>query len=160
MMNRVVQWLRRNPLTAVFAIVLTSTGVAASAISLRPPTADAELTQPAVAPLSVGDRVADNAADSRAVLSLARHLKKVGAKMYGAYWCPHCKHQQEMFGEAFKHINYIECDPKGANAKPALCKAAKVTGYPTWEIKGKFYVGTQSLDELATSSNYKGSRSF
>jgi hypothetical protein len=29
-----------------------------------------------------------------------------------------------------------------------------VTGYPTWEIEGKFYGGMQSLDELAKLSGF------
>jgi glutaredoxin len=97
-----------------------------------------------------------------AVTALARHLKKVGAKMYGAYWCPHCNHQKEVFGEAtFKaYIAYIECAEDGANANPKLCRAKKISGFPTWEIKGKFYPGTQSLEELADLSGYKGSRAF
>ena len=33
---------------------------------------------------------------------LARHLTSVGAVMYGAYWCPHCKRQKTMFGDGFK----------------------------------------------------------
>jgi len=48
----------------------------------------------------------------------------------------------------------------GAHAKPQVCKAAKITGYPTWEIKGKRYMGTQTLEELANASGYKGSRDF
>ncbi|NEO22297.1 MAG: hypothetical protein F6K57_24065, partial [Moorea sp. SIO4A5] len=34
--------------------------------------------------------------------SLSDHLNKIGAKMYGAYWCPYCTKQKQMFGEAFK----------------------------------------------------------
>ncbi len=102
------------------------------------------------------------AAAKSAIVDLARYLKSIGAKMYGAYWCPHCHHQKELFGEAtFKaHINYIECAEDGQNAQPKLCRDKKITGYPTWEINGKFYQGTRSLDELANLSGYKGSRNF
>lgn len=99
-------------------------------------------------------------ADSREITALAAHLKKVGAKMYGAYWCPHCAHQKEMFGEAFRDINYVECDPRGENPRPKLCKEAGVKGYPTWEINGKSLVGVQSLEELAKASNYRGVQKF
>lgn len=102
-----------------------------------------------------------SASNSKALTELALYLKKINAKMYGAYWCPHCTHQKEMFGKsAIQLINYIECDPRGENAKPSLCKAAKIVGYPTWEINGKQYVGVQSLEELAKSSGYKGSTKF
>ena len=94
-------------------------------------------------------------------LALAAHLKQVGAKMYGAFWCSHCHDQKQLFGkEAFRQINYIECDPKGKNPQPDLCKAANVKGFPTWEINGKSVSGTQSLEELATLSGYQGPRNF
>ncbi|MEB3337514.1 MAG: vitamin K epoxide reductase family protein [Leptolyngbyaceae bacterium] len=96
-----------------------------------------------------------------AEIALAQHLQKSGAKMYSAYWCPHCHDQKQLFGkEAFSQINSIECDPKGANARPDLCQAAKIEGFPTWDINGKFYSGTQSLEELATLSGYQGPRNF
>lgn len=96
-----------------------------------------------------------------AELALASHLKQVGAKMYGAFWCPHCHDQKQLFGkEAFKQINYIECDPKGKNPKPNLCEAANVQSFPTWEIKGQSVSGIQSLEELATLSDYQGPRNF
>ena len=31
-------------------------------------------------------------------IALAQHLKAMGAKFYGAYWCPYCTLQREMFG--------------------------------------------------------------
>lgn len=98
---------------------------------------------------------------SQAEISLAQHLKQVGAKMYGAFWCPHCHDQKQLFGqEAVAQLNYIECDPKGKNPRPDLCQAAKIQGFPTWEIKGKFYQGTQSLKQLADVSGYQGDRNF
>lgn len=96
-----------------------------------------------------------------AEIALATHLKRVGAKMYGAFWCPHCHNQKQLFGkEAFQQINYIECDPKGKNPKPDLCQAANVQSFPTWEINGKSVSGTQSLEELANLSGYQGPRDF
>lgn len=94
-------------------------------------------------------------------IALARHLKNLNAKMYAAYWCPFCHAQKDLFGkEAFASINYIECDPKGRNAKPEMCRQANIEGFPTWEIKGKFYPGMKSLQELSTLSNYKGEQNF
>lgn len=97
-----------------------------------------------------------------AELALARHLRDVGATMYGAYWCPHCSDQKQMFGQqAAALINYVECAPDGQNSQTALCQSkAEVTGFPTWEINGQFYPGTQSLQQLADITNYHGSRSF
>jgi hypothetical protein len=99
--------------------------------------------------------------DNSAIAGLVAHLNKIEAKMYGAYWCPHCTRQKKMFGDdIFRTMNYIECDPKGADPKPDLCRAAKIQGYPTWEIKGKLYPGTQSLEELAKLSGYQGNTKF
>ena len=84
--------------------------------------------------------------------SLAQCLTEKGAAMYGAYWCPHCKTQKEMFGNSFKYINYIECDARGENAKPELCEQAGITGYPTWIINGKTYVGVRQFQELADAT--------
>jgi hypothetical protein len=94
-------------------------------------------------------------------IALAAHLQRINARMYGAYWCPHCHSQQELFGkEAFTVLNYIECDPRGKDARPDLCKAANIKAYPSWEIRGKYYMGTQSLEKLAILSGYKGPRNF
>jgi uncharacterized membrane protein len=96
-----------------------------------------------------------------AELALARHLTAVGAKEFGAYWCPHCHDQKELFGkEAAAELDYVECDPKGVNPRPQLCQAANIKGYPTWEIKGQLYEGVQSLETLADLTDYKGPRTF
>jgi uncharacterized membrane protein len=107
---------------------------------------------------------------SQAEIELARYLKQIDAKMYGAYWCPHCHEQEALFGrEAFANINYVECAADGRNSKSDLCQkivpeAEKQTsqsfGFPTWEIKGKYYAGVQSLEKLAQISGYTGPRNF
>jgi uncharacterized membrane protein len=97
----------------------------------------------------------------QAELALARHLQTIGAKKYGAYWCPHCQEQKQLFGQsAFAMIDYIECDPQGKNPQPQLCQAAGITGYPTWEIQGELYPGRLSLEKLADLSGYSGRRDF
>ncbi len=98
-----------------------------------------------------------------AEIALARYLAEIGAKEYGAYWCPHCHDQKMLFGrEAAKLINYFECDPKGQNSRAEICQAtaANLQGFPTWEIKGQFYSGTKSLEKLAELSGYSGPRNF
>jgi len=77
------------------------------------------------------------------------------AKLYGAYWCPHCKDQKALFGESVKYINYVECDASGENAKPEECQAAGITGYPTWIINNQKYEGFKKLEELASLTNCK-----
>jgi len=96
-----------------------------------------------------------------AEIALARHLKQAGAKEFGAFWCPHCHEQKELFGkEAAAELDYVECDPKGKDARPELCQKANIKGYPTWQIKGQFYEGVQSLEKLADLTDYKGPRNF
>ncbi|MGH7909463.1 MAG: vitamin K epoxide reductase family protein [Thermodesulfobacteriota bacterium] len=87
-------------------------------------------------------------------VGLAKHLRKIDAAMYGTYWCPHCNAQKELFGGAFKYIKYVECDSKGDRANPALCDEKGIRRYPTWEIKGRFYQGAKSLQELSQLSGY------
>jgi uncharacterized membrane protein/glutaredoxin len=92
---------------------------------------------------------------------LAKHLTDSGAKMYGAFWCPHCFEQKQLFGkEAAKQIPYNECAPEGNNPQTDLCRQKKIQSFPTWEINGKFYTGAQELEKLAKLSKYSGNSSF
>lgn len=80
----------------------------------------------------------------------AKCLTQNDATMYGAYWCGHCNNQKAEFGDSFKYVNYVECDPNGNNAKPQLCTQNGITGYPTWIINGTHYEGEQSLNHLSS----------
>lgn len=126
------------------------------------PTADSSASPSAEAvniPGESGPPITNTSGNSE--IALARHLAAIGAKNYGAYWCPHCHEQKELFGQqAFALIDYVECDPKGKNPRPQLCKEAEIRGYPTWQIKGVLYPGVQSLQTLADLSNYRGDREF
>ncbi|MDB9515305.1 vitamin K epoxide reductase family protein [Kamptonema animale CS-326] len=93
--------------------------------------------------------------------ALVKHLQKVKAKMYGSFTCEHCHNQKELFGkEAAGKLNYIECNSESQNARLDLCEAAKIEGFPSWEINGKLYQGEKSLQELADLSGYQGDRNF
>lgn len=96
-----------------------------------------------------------------AEIALAEHLTAIGAKFYGAFWCPHCFEQKQLFGkEAMAKINYQECDPRGKNPQPQACQEAQIRSYPSWEINGEIYRGTQTLEDLAQFSDYNGSNDF
>jgi uncharacterized membrane protein/glutaredoxin len=101
-------------------------------------------------------------ASGPAEVALARYLKDSGAVMYGAWWCPHCHDQKQLFGaEATTALNYVECAEDGQNPQPDLCRSKpQITGFPTWEINGEFYSGTQSLARLAELSGYTGPTDF
>lgn len=90
-------------------------------------------------------------------IALAKHLRKIGAKMYAAYWCPHCHNQKERFGqEATSQLDVIECDRRGVKPQRQLCIDKKIRGFPTWEINGRFYEGDRTLENLANLSRYRG----
>lgn len=96
-----------------------------------------------------------------AEIALAEHLAKIGAKEYGAFWCPHCYDQKQLFGKAAAaKVPYIECDPNGKNARPDLCRSAGIEGFPSWDIGGKRLSGVQPLEKLANLSGYRGPRDF
>lgn len=116
----------------------------------HPATTNQTTTTSAVTPAST-----ISAASQKDLLALAQALTKSGAKFYGAYWCGHCKNQKAEFGTAVSALPYVECDASGPNANAAACDAAGVTGYPTWVIGGKQYVGEQSIDQLKSYINFK-----
>lgn len=96
-----------------------------------------------------------------AEIALAEHLSKIGAKEYGSFNCGHCYNQKLLFGaEAVEKLNYVECNPNAPKNQAELCVQAKIEGTPTWEINGKQYPGTQSLEQLADLSGYDGPRNF
>ena len=43
---------------------------------------------------------------------LAQCLAERGVKMYGSSSCSHCSNQKKAFGDAFKYITYVECNPQ------------------------------------------------
>ena len=96
-----------------------------------------------------------------AEIALAKHLASIGAVKYGAFWCPHCYEQKQLFGqEAFREVNYVECAPEGKNPEPQKCLDAKIRAFPSWIINDQLYEGTQTLEQLAKISGYTGSTNF
>jgi hypothetical protein len=85
--------------------------------------------------------------------SFAQCLSSKQAKMYGAFWCPHCLDQKEMFGSSFQYISYIECGIEGSRAIQPVCVQAGVKNFPTWQFSdGSRLEGTIPLQTLATKS--------
>ncbi|MDP6845562.1 MAG: hypothetical protein QF460_01205 [Candidatus Nanoarchaeia archaeon] len=93
-----------------------------------------------------------------AKLELAQCLTEKNVKMYGAFWCGACETQKELFGPAFKAIDYVECDERGQDAQPEVCQLEGISGYPTWKINGQKSTGVQPLESLATATGceYQG----
>ena len=88
--------------------------------------------------------------------SFAQCLTEKGAKLYGAWWCPHSQSQKEMFGDSFQYINYIECEEDPGQSRGEMteeCRQAEIAGFPTWEFAdGQKQPGETSLERLSQLS--------
>jgi len=52
-------------------------------------------------------------------------------------------------------VPYVECDPKGINPRPDLCRQIAVKAYPTWIVSNERREGVLSLDQLAEMSRFR-----
>src|SRR5450631_2394529 len=81
--------------------------------------------------------------------AFAQCLAAKQAKMYGAYWCPHCADQKEMFESSFQYVAYVECGVPGSRDEAQVCKDAGIKHFPTWQFAdGESREGTQPLQSL------------
>lgn len=81
-------------------------------------------------------------------------LEDQGAVFYGAFWCPHCKDQKDMFGDSEDVLPYVECDAKGKDPQVELCREKGITSYPTWHFAdGSVLTGARSLEELSEKTS-------
>jgi len=73
-----------------------------------------------------------------------------GAVFYGAFWCPHCTNQKEMFGSSMSNVAYVECATPDGKGQTQVCQDADIKGYPTWEFSdGSRLSGEVPLQTLA-----------
>ncbi len=63
-------------------------------------------------------------------------LAEKEAVFYGAFWCPNCGTQKQMFGRSARLIPYVECSTSDGKGQLQVCAEKGVTGYPTWDFKG------------------------
>ena len=90
---------------------------------------------------SIGGKNLDN---------FATCVTQSGVKMYGAYWCPHCQNQKNLFGSSFDKINYIECALPNNQGQTEACNQAGIQSYPTWEFNdGQRIEGEMSLQAIS-----------
>lgn len=79
----------------------------------------------------------------------AKCLTEKGVKFYGAWWCPHCKSQKELFDTAIQYVDYVECSPGPSRQMTQECQDAGVKGYPTWIYEdGTQLSGEQTFEAL------------
>lgn len=96
-------------------------------------------------------------AEDPQIRALAVHIAKSGAKMYGAFWCPHCKEQKARFGASADRLPYVECSPNGQNApQSSECASMGIQSYPTWIINGKRIEEVLDLKKLADATGFQG----
>jgi hypothetical protein len=86
--------------------------------------------------------------------TFAKCLSQKQLKMYGAYWCPHCAEQHELFDESFEYVPYIECGvPGDRHAETQACLQAGVKQFPTWVFPdGTREARVFPLEELSQKS--------
>jgi len=85
--------------------------------------------------------------------AFAKCLTAKQAKMYGAFWCPHCEEQKEKFGSSFQYAPYIECGIKGSKGIEPVCTQAGIKRFPTWIFAdGTRVEGEHELDFLANAT--------
>ncbi len=147
--------------TGLIVSVITLVGALGIYAPLNSPAAQGGTIPQATGSPQAPDGWKINTTSGAAEIALAQHLTAIGAKKYGAFWCPHCYDQKQLFGQqAFAQVNYIECADGGKNAQPQACREAGVQSFPTWEINGEKYPGTQTLERLAELSGYQGLTDF
>ena len=98
---------------------------------------------------TIGEPLHDS---SPQALELTQHLKAMGAKFYGAWTCPACFKQMNLFGkQAGANVTYVECrKPRHLPEQAKACNAAEIPAYPTWVLPdGRRKVGVQSLEALS-----------
>ena len=84
---------------------------------------------------------------------LGQCLTDKSIKMYGAYWCPHCQEQKQLFGKGWENVTYVECSLPGGKGQTEYCTQQGIESYPTWEFAdGTRINGKLSLEELSRIS--------
>jgi glutaredoxin len=98
--------------------------------------------------------------DEHRLDDFARCMSSKNTMMYGLYWCPHCKEQEDAFHDSFQYIHYVECGRPPAGGQPRgeqqSCVDAGIKNFPTWQFSdGQRHEGTLKLEELATKTGCK-----
>ncbi len=83
------------------------------------------------------------------LVAFAKAIKDSGAIMYGAYWCPHCLAQKELFGDGGKFLPYVEATDENRQPNQVAINQ-NITSYPTWVfLDGSRLEGEQTLATLS-----------
>ena len=89
----------------------------------------------------------------------AECLYDSGMRMYGSKTCSFCERQRQLFGDSFRFIKEIECDPRNPDSEYERCIEKGISHTPTWILEDKkgndvhrFDSGVQSLEDLSAVS--------
>jgi len=86
--------------------------------------------------------------------AFAQCLGEKGAIFYGAFWCPHCANQKELFGDSARLLPYVECSTPDGRGQTQECRDKNIDGYPTWEFAdGSRQGGEVALETLAEKTS-------
>jgi len=82
--------------------------------------------------------------------AFAQCLGEQGATFYGAFWCPVCAQQKQLFGKSASLLPYVECSTPDRKGTTPVCQAANIERFPTWDYADESrVVGVQTLQALA-----------
>ena len=101
---------------------------------------------------TIGEPLRDS---SEQAIVLADHLRSMGARFFGAWTCPACFRQMNLFGkQAGANLPYVECrKPRQLPEQAASCEAVGIRAYPTWVLPdGSRREGIQSIEALSSWS--------
>ncbi|MGN6545658.1 MAG: Ig-like domain-containing protein [Aureliella sp.] len=106
--------------------------------------------QPAVASSTSGLVAEGEAAPD--LVAFAKALRDSGTQMFGAYWCPHCLAQKQLFQDGAQFLPYVEVTDNKRQPN-SIAVSENITQYPTWEFPdGSRLVGEQTLETLAAKA--------
>ena len=104
---------------------------------------------------TIGEPLRDS---SEQALQLVEHLRSVKARFFGAWTCPACFRQMNLFGkQAAAEVPYVECrKPEVLPEQAEACREAGIRAYPTWVLSdGQRREGVQSLEALSSWSGLR-----
>lgn len=61
--------------------------------------------------------------------AVCRCASAKGVIVFGSAQCSHCRQQKKVFGDAFRHLHFVECDNN------PQCTTLNITVYPTWVLE-------------------------
>jgi hypothetical protein len=125
-------------------------GMEAPALPASAPSVSPERTASSTTP-TLGSAMQASTAEQ---LALVDHLRRQGVVFYGAWWCPACFKQKNLFGQqAGNQLPYVECEKTDEQRK--RCEKIGIQAYPTWMWGTQRVEGVQTLEQLSQWSGFK-----